>query len=238
MAKKALISTIYPVFLPLMNAVLDADSRNIERLRQRKALEETRRFIEQHMPDVPSVRDPSALLRHALSHVGDGGDDEGLACEFGVYTGKSINEIARLLPHSTVWGFDSFEGLPEDWRDRFPKGTYAVKKMSRTRRNVRLVKGFYDETLAPFLRAHPGKARFLHIDCDLYSSTRTVLDAFAERIQPGTVVVFDEFFNYPGWQEGEYKAFAEFVEKARIDFAYLGYCRYGEQVAVKFVPPS
>jgi len=156
-------------------------------------------------------------------------------CEFGVFTGDSINRIARLLPDATVWGFDSFEGLPEDWRDRFPQGTYAVKKMSRMRRNVRLIKGFYDETLDPFLREHPGKARFLHIDCDLYSSTRTVLDAFAGRIQPGTVVVFDEYFNYPGWQEGEYRAFAEFVEKTGVGFEYLGYCRYGEQAAVRII---
>ena len=132
-----------------------------------------------------------------------------------------------------MWGFDSFTGLPEDWRDRFPSGTYAVDALPKTRRNARLQVGLFDDTLEPFLREHPGWARLLHIDCDLYSSTKTVLDAFAARIKPGTVLVFDEFFNYPGWQEQEYKAFIEFAARENLSYEYLGYCRYSEQVALK-----
>ena len=60
-----------------------------------------------------------------------------------------------------------------------------------------------------------------------------MLDAFAERIKTGTVLIFDEFFNYPGWQEQEYKAFVEFAERENLSYEYLGYCRYSEQVVLK-----
>ncbi|MEW6752168.1 MAG: TylF/MycF/NovP-related O-methyltransferase [Candidatus Latescibacterota bacterium] len=236
LARRGLISLAYPLLRPLVDALLTADSRNIERWRQRRALEETGRFVEECMPRVPSHRCAAELLRHAVRAAQEsGGEGDGLVCEFGVYRGATLNRIARLLPRATVWGFDSFAGLPEDWRDRFPRGTYAVKGLPRTRPNVRLVKGLYHETLGPFLLEQPGKARFLHIDCDLYSSTQTVLQAFAARIVPGTVLLFDEFFNYPGWQEGEYRAFAEWLERDAVRVEYLGYCRYAEQVAVQVV---
>jgi hypothetical protein len=52
-------------------------------------------------------------------------------------------------------------------------------------------------------------------------------------LQPGCIVVFDEFINYPGWQDGEYKAFIEFVTENNRTFEYLGYVRTGGQVAVR-----
>ena len=231
LAKRIVFFTAGSLVFPLMKRVLDVDSRNIERWRQRQALRETGEFVDQHMSMVQSLPDSAALLEDAVARV----EGEGLVCEFGVYSGRSINRIAAMLPHSTVWGFDSFEGLREDWRDRYPKGTFSVRKPPKVRRNVRLVKGRFSETLPSFLRQHRAGAAFLHVDCDLYSSTRTVLEAFRKRIRPGTVMVFDEFFNYPGWKEGEYRAFREFVEETGWTFEFLGYCRYGEQVAVRMI---
>jgi hypothetical protein len=45
-------------------------------------------------------------------------------------------------------------------------------------------------------------------------------------------IVFDEFFNYPGWKYGEYKAF---IESKNVEYEYIGYCKYDEQVAVKIL---
>ena len=98
-AKKVLMATVYPLLRPLIDAVLDADTRNIERWRYRQSLEETGRFVEAHLAQVQSLRDGAALLRHAVSHVED---EEGLVCEFGVYTGTSLNQIAALLPQSAL----------------------------------------------------------------------------------------------------------------------------------------
>jgi hypothetical protein len=50
----------------------------------------------------------------------------------------------------------------------------------------------------------------------------------------GTVIVFDEYFNYPGWQQGEFKALAEFIDShERLGYDYIGYIRNGGQVAVR-----
>jgi hypothetical protein len=56
-----------------------------------------------------------------------------------------------------------------------------------------------------------------------------------DRIKKETVVVFDEFFNYPGWQDGEYKAFNEFICENKLEYKYIGYNKYSEQVAVKIL---
>ena len=78
-----------------------------------------------------------------------------------------------------------------------------------------------------------GPVRFLHVDCDLYSSTKTIFGGLNNRLQMGTVILFDEFFNYPGWQSGEYKAWRELCEEMHLQFEYLGYCHWDEQVAVR-----
>jgi len=103
------------------------------------------------------------------------------------------------------------------------------------RGNVRLTKGFFEDTLPGFVAQHPGaKIALLHIDCDLYSATKTVLERLAPLLVEGTIIVFDEYFNYPGWQQGEFKAFAEFIDsQERFGYDYIGYIRNGGQVAVR-----
>jgi hypothetical protein len=97
------------------------------------------------------------------------------------------------------------------------------------------VKGFFEQTLPDFLDAYGKKSvAFIHVDCDLYSATKTVLAQLAPMLVEGTIIVFDEYFNYPGWQQGEYKAFAEFVSTHdRLGYDYIGYIRNGGQVAVR-----
>jgi hypothetical protein len=74
---------------------------------------------------------------------------------------------------------------------------------------------------------------FAHLDADLYSSTKTVLDLIGARLSPGAVLVFDEFFNFPGWQDHEYRAWTEFVTRSGRTFEYLGYSSDNEQVVIR-----
>ena len=46
------------------------------------------------------------------------------------------------------------------------------------------------------------------------------------------MLVFDEFFNYPGWQQHEYRAWTEFLEQTGRTFEYLAYTGNHEQVVV------
>ena len=223
---------IVRVLRPALEAALDEDSRCISRARQRRALEDTAAFIDSHLASVRSFTTARALLRHALSERRAGSN--GLVCEFGVFSGTSIRLIAEALPTETIFGFDSFEGLPEDWLEGFPQGTFKLDRLPEVPKNVVLVRGWYSETLRPFLDEHPENASFLHVDCDLYSSAKCVFEALEPRIRPGTIIVFDEFFNYVGWREGEFKAFTEFVQRARLSFEYIGYTRL-HQVGVRIL---
>ena len=208
--------------------VLDADAKNLHRAMRRKALNETLCFVEEEMPGAKPFRSKFSLLEAALQlrpHLG-------LICEFGVYSGSTINFIASHVS-TPVYGFDSFEGLPEDWQPGVGKGTFRMTSLPRVRRNVTLIKGWFDDTFPLFAREHEGNCSFLHIDCDLYSSTKAVFQVFGGRIVKGTVIVFDEFFNYPGWKKGEFLAFQEFVSTNSVQFEYLGYVMTNEQVAIR-----
>jgi predicted O-methyltransferase YrrM len=208
--------------------VLDADAHDIQRIRQRRALEESADFVDSEMAMVTPYASKFELFEATLKEA----KNEGLYCEFGVHTGGSINFIAERIPQRIIYGFDSFEGLPEDWRPHVKAGHFRLDRLPAVRENVRLIKGWFNETLPPFLHEHGEPAAYLHIDSDLYSSARTVLELFAPRIRPGTVIVFDEYFNYPGWKAGEYKAFQEFATARGVGFEYVGYASSDEQVAV------
>jgi hypothetical protein len=204
------------------------DAGNIGLRVQRIACEQTARFVIEKMPKVPAFRDRFALLDHSLASVDPA--INGLYCEFGVFTGATINHIASKTSH-TIHGFDSFEGLPETWITGAPKGSFAVSALPQVRANVKLHKGWFDQSVPVWAQSNPGPIEFLHMDADLYSSTKTVFDLLGDRIRPGTVIQFDDYFNYPGWQsDGEYKAFEEFVRARRVTFEYLGYCGDGAPV--------
>ncbi|NQT17318.1 MAG: class I SAM-dependent methyltransferase [Planctomycetes bacterium] len=216
-----------------VGAALEADSKNIRRRLDSIACDRTAVFVISHMSKTPSLPNKYALLDCSLQAVED--DSDGLYCEFGVYTGDTINYIAQRAPQHAIHGFDSFEGLPETWRTGFAEGAFTMAGLPRVRENVELHKGWFDQSLPVWAEAHPGPVAFLHLDADLYSSTKTVFDILGDRIVPGTVIQFDEYFNYPGWQEGEFKAFGEFVDSRRIEFEYLAYCDQHEQVSVRIL---
>ncbi|WP_109014586.1 tetratricopeptide repeat protein [Novimethylophilus kurashikiensis] len=155
----------------------------------------------------------------------------GLILEFGVRHGNTIRQIAKLV-NQQVHGFDSFEGLPEVWHHE-PKGSYTTKGViPQVPANVELHVGWFEDTLSKFLETHPGPVRFVNVDCDIYSSTKTVLDALAPRIVPGTVLVFDEYIGNEHWREDEFKAFQEAVQNYGWKYEYICFSLFTKQVAV------
>lgn len=160
----------------------------------------------------------------------------GLIAEFGVATGRTINHIARLQPEDIIHGFDSFEGLPEDWTSRMPKGFFKRTALPKVRENVKLHVGWFDNTLPEF-KAKYGDTplQLLHIDSDLYSSAVTILETLKDNIVPGTVIIFDEYLNYPGWELDEFRAWQEHVAKYKIKYEYIGRVSKHQKVAIRVI---
>lgn len=172
-------------------------------------------------------------FKHAMSLT----NPEGLVLEFGVRFGTSIRVIAQLTKQ-VVHGFDSFEGLPEVWHHE-PKGSYTTKgEIPKVPANVNLYVGWFEDTLPEFLKSNNGPVRFINIDCDIYSSTKTVLDLLAPRILIGSIIVFDEYMGNEHWREDEFKAFQEAVEKFGWDYEYISFSVFTKQVGVRITAIS
>ena len=144
--------------------------------------------------------------------------------EFGVADGKTVNYISRFTK-DVVYGFDSFEGLPEKWRDGYDKGAFSRNgNLPQVFDNVTLIKGWFNETLPGFIKAQNKKVSFIHMDADLYSSTKCIFDELKDYLDTDCVIVFDELVNYPGFDgdTGELKAFYEFITENDVKYTWIG----------------
>ena len=141
------------------------------------------------------------------------------------------------LDHRMVHGFDSFMGLPEDWAGRHEeRGHYSQQGISPSLPgNVAIHKGVFAESLPLFLDSCEDNCAFVHLDADLYSSTKSVLDALGGRITTGTILLFDEYFNYPAWRDNEFRAFQEFVADNNAKYEYLLWGRQEVAVVVQSI---
>jgi hypothetical protein len=123
--------------------------------------------------------------------------------EFGVRYGDSIFKWSSINTHpdSRFIGFDSFEGIPEDWvsvTGESKKGAMSVGGVipQTSDGRIRFVKGWFNETLRPFLKDFSPRSRLVvHNDGDLFSSTLYTLATLDPILRPGSILIFDEFAN-------------------------------------------
>jgi hypothetical protein len=191
---------------------------------KRRAAQASADYIEAHLEGAMIFSFRGNVWDYALSKV----KIDGLHAEFGVHNGDSINHMAEVVSANgaTMFGFDSFEGLKEDWRGTWYRAGHFDRggNLPPVRPNVTLVKGWFDETVPPFLEAHPDTPfAFLHFDADTYETTAALLAMLKDRIVTGTVIVFDEYIGFPNWQKGEYLAWQEFVARHGLRYRYLAF---------------
>jgi Macrocin-O-methyltransferase (TylF) len=152
--------------------------------------------------------------------------ENGQILEFGVAGGQSLNYIADRIQKKKIYGFDSFQGLPERWYN-MGVGTFKLCEAELNnlpnfiRPNAEIVMGLFEDTLPWFVEKHPESVSLLHVDCDIYSSTKTVFKFVGPLLVAGTIIMFDEYIDYDGWQEHEYKAFQEFIAESGRAYEYL-----------------
>lgn len=207
------------------------ESAAVDDPRQRARIESLRWVMEQRCTSDVHIGLPARVLERALALA----PAEGITLECGVYFGRSLRLIARATP-GLVHGFDSFQGLPEAWSAHEGAGAYSTAgRMPRSGDNVRLHAGWFEDTLPAFFASQPGPVRLLHVDCDLYSSTRTVLHAAEPRLVAGSVIVFDDLLAYPGYADHELKAFGEFADAQQLEWEVVGACLLGREVAIRVI---
>jgi hypothetical protein len=151
-------------------------------------------------------------------------DDEVLYLEFGVHKGAAIRQWSELLRNKAtrLHGFDSFEGLPEQWDDHsghfLPRGYFStqgvIPQIPDSR--VKFFKGWFQNTL-PKYEFIDSPVTVIFLDADLYSSTSFVLKTLKPHIKIGTIVYFDEFWD----RYHEMKAFDEFLNETGMHFELL-----------------
>jgi hypothetical protein len=132
---------------------------------------------------------------------------EGVGVEFGVYSGKTLSTIREHFD-GLLFGFDSFKGLPEDWRNGFEKGTFETENIPSIE-GATIVVGLFTDTIPNTLKTFEQPITFAHFDADLYSSTIFALEQITPYLGAECIFVFDEYQNYTGFEDHEYKAFQE-----------------------------
>ena len=179
---------------------------------------------------------------HALSFNGISGD----YCEFGC-SGMTFSLAYRYFRESgrvgRMWAFDSFEGLPpgKGREDEHPVFTHGhlrtgLERFIKTCKregildsNYRVVPGYYEETLkqdSPRTTSLPDDVALAYVDCDLYSSARTVLSFLSKRLKHGMIIAFDDYYCWSNSAvAGERLAALEFFNQ-NLRFHFLPYIQY------------
>ena len=177
-------------------------------------------------PELDNIPDVADLAPVVIEHA-----KAGTWAEFGVFRGSSARHWLNHMPDGThLHLFDSFEGLPEYWDmigdgkpreiQRFLLEDHQVPKFIGSR--VTVHKGWFKDTLP---KADMGVLSFVHIDCDLYSSTVTVLEHI--EIESGTIIKFDEYHGYPNYKEHERKAYYEWSERTGHKLEWIATSHWG-----------
>lgn len=175
--------------------------------------------------ETPNLPDRFALFDEAMGRLTG---SRPLYLEFGVYRGRTLRYwTAHVhLPDARFVGFDSFEGLPEDWQPDAQRGSFAVggpPQIDDPR--VSFEVGWFDKTL-PGWQPPPHDQLVVNIDCDLYSSTRCVLEWLTPHLEPGTLVYFDDLFN----RDHQWRALMEWVADGGAAAQPVAMARWGHHM--------
>jgi hypothetical protein len=187
------------------------------------------------------VKSRKHVMNHSLKLIEN---LDGDILEFGVFKGESLKMIIRRERNKNIYAFDSFEGLPEAWPgaagESHPKGHFNLKgKIPKIKHDkVTFIKGWFDETLPKFIESYTGNIVFIHIDSDIYSSAKTILNNLKDKIckknnKDSIIILFDELIGYKDFELNEIKAWIEFTQENPIDYEYLYFSKH--QVSLQII---
>ena len=148
--------------------------------------------------------------------------------EFGVWMGNSFRYLIDSFPAG--FGFDTFEGLPENWHG-LPPGTYSSFGQVPNILGADFITGEFRDTLPGFFGEARPMAGLINFDADLYSSTMTALTHAAPVIDDRTVLIFDELIVNRNWEQDEFRALREFCEANKLSYEVFAVSLFTKQAA-------
>ena len=218
---------------------------------------EYRDFITDTISELRKVKVPGHPLLWEASQLPDvpNDTDDELLLDLGVWIGWSTRLISDASGRA-VYGFDTFEGLVEDWQLEdtvIKRGSFAISdpvaKMFIRDTGVRLedglpaalgrpvhfVKGSTYDTLAPFLAERPkAPIRLFHMDLDTYESCLHALETCKDHFVVGSILVFDEYLV----TNSEIKAFYEFQKRYDLTWRYRSWGLEVMEMNTEMIPAA
>ena len=235
------LKIIFPIF---PRDYFDQESKNYKRtlaLLSESANQRSAEFIEKNLNFALLHNWDWEIQEWCAREIKSASSTEDLCLEFGVWYGRSINRLSGIASSHQWYGFDTFNGLPSDWYGtNLSTGSLTERgKLPKVNPNVELIVGLFEDTLETFLlhelNSKPARIAFIHVDCDVYPSTKFLLEKILHDgnnyPENGILILFDEFFGYPGWEHGEYQAFIEVVTQFQLRATYVGFSN--QQAAIR-----
>ncbi len=182
-------------------------------------VEETFDNFKEHFKKSLILDDTWDVREYAIkTAVANDKNNEFYNLEFGVYQGTSANYFSKYV--KKLYAFDGFQGLKEDWLGTNQmKGSVDLnKKVPKLNANVEPIVGWVEDTLEDFLEKHNPKINFVHLDMDTYNPTKFTLERIKPYLVKNAIILFDELYNYVGWQHGEYKALKEVFRDDEFEY--------------------
>jgi hypothetical protein len=164
-------------------------------------------------------------------------ETDGDYCEFGCFTGASLTHSLRITSSKefffkkTFYGFDSFEGFPEEvhkiYKSKYFIADYnEVKKIEKNSKGrCKIVKGFFQESLDEnLIKEKINKISLAFIDCDLALSSIPVFSFIKSRLVHGSFIIIDDYFNI---DKNGRNIRAEFLKIFAVDKEVFLFSTYG-----------
>jgi predicted O-methyltransferase YrrM len=192
---------------------------------QKRSITESADMVAPHLGTAALISSHAAMQSFAaarIMHVPDG-----LFLEFGFHVGNSASVFApavRRRHAGPLYAFDAFQGLRDPWSQiDHTQGAFDLGGVPPVPpAGVELIVGWLEDTLPGFLHDHDEPISFVHFDLDVYPPTRFGLEHVKPRLQPGSLLLFDELHGYPGWQHHEWKALNEVFTGDEFEFVAFG----------------
>lgn len=235
--------TLFSRFLYLLEKcrqyVIPDELKHTEKSLLQKKIEnqlahETFEYFRYHFKNSVIFEDKSRekIREYAIKKSLDNPDSQNLFnLEFGVFKGTSANFFSKYV--DIIYAFDSFEGLNVDWDGTpLPKGFYNQnKKLPKLNSNVKPIVGWAEETIEIFLKEYKPEINFVHFDMDTYDPTKFTLEKIKPYLKKKSIIIFDNIYNYFGWQNGEFKALIETFNED--EYEYKAFNILGKQIVIQ-----